>query len=104
MSGRQAPHQYHQYHVQTDQGDSRFFRFQTHSGQFRKETLHPDGSQEGSYGWVDPTGVLRLFHYIADKKGYRITKESHLQLDGDVREEIHEVHEQPAPKRRLGNY
>merc|ERR1719305_604391 len=53
-----------QYHIQTD------------SGQYRKEILRPDGSQEGTYGWVDPNGVLRLFDYIADNFGYRIVKES----------------------------
>ena len=65
-----------EYHIQTDLGDDRFFRFQTHSGQYRKEVLHPDGSQEGTYGWVDPNGVLRLYDYIADNQGYRIVKES----------------------------
>lgn len=65
-----------QYHIQTDLGEGRFFRFQTHTGQYRKETLHPDGSQEGTYGWVDPNGVLRLFDYLADDQGYRIVKES----------------------------
>jgi len=65
-----------QYHIQTDLGEDRFFRFQTHTGQYRKEILRPDGSQEGTYGWVDPNGVLRLFDYIADGLGYRIVKES----------------------------
>lgn len=65
-----------QYHIQTDLGPDRFFRFQTHSGQYRKEILHPDGTQEGTYGWVDPNNVLRLFDYIADGFGYRIVKES----------------------------
>lgn len=35
---------------------------------------HEDGTQEGTYGWVDPNGVLRLFDYIADELGYRITQ------------------------------
>jgi len=65
-----------EYLIQTDLGDDRFFRFQTHSGQYRKEVLKPDGSQEGTYGWVDPNGVLRLYDYIADNQGYRIVKES----------------------------
>jgi len=65
-----------QYHIQTDLGEGRFFRFQTHTGQYRKETLNSDGSQEGTYGWVDPNGVLRLFDYVADNQGYRIVKES----------------------------
>jgi len=61
-----------QYHIQTDQGPERFFRFQTTSGQYRKEQRHLDGSVTGTYGWVDPNGVLRLFDYISDKDGYRI--------------------------------
>ena len=35
---------------------------------------HADGSQEGTYGWVDPNGVLRLYDYIADDLGYRIVQ------------------------------
>merc|ERR1711934_898547 len=70
--GQQAP----QYHIQTDQGADRFFRFQTVSGQYRKEVRHEDGTQEGTYGWVDPNGVLRLFDYVADNLGYRIVQES----------------------------
>merc|ERR1712241_1610707 len=61
-----------QYHIQTDQGPERFFRFQTTSGQYRKEQRHLDGSVTGTYGWVDPNGVLRLFDYISDAGGYRI--------------------------------
>merc|ERR1712045_991128 len=61
-----------QYHIQTDQGPERFFRFQTTTGQYRKEQRHLDGSVTGTYGWVDPNGVLRLFDYISDAGGYRI--------------------------------
>merc|ERR1711936_878443 len=61
-----------QYHIQTDQGPTRFFRFQTLTGQYRKEQRHLDGSVTGTYGWVDPNGVLRLFDYISDDGGYRI--------------------------------
>jgi len=49
-------------------------RFQTASGQYRKEQNHPDGSVTGTYGWVDPNGVLRLFDYVSDNGGYRITR------------------------------
>lgn len=74
---QQAPTDFSaQYHIQTDLGAERFFRFQTHSGQYRKEKLNPDGSVEGTYGWVDPTGILRLYDYVADTAGYRIEKES----------------------------
>merc|ERR1711997_1191190 len=64
-----------QYHIQTDQGPERFFRFQTATGQYRKEQRHLDGSVTGTYGWVDPNGVLRLFDYISDAGGYRIEQE-----------------------------
>ena len=64
-----------QYHIQTDQGPTRFFRFQTLSGQYRREQRHPDGSVTGTYGWVDPNGVLRLFDYISDNQGYRIAQQ-----------------------------
>jgi len=63
-----------QYHIQTDQGPERFFRFQTATGQYRKEQRHLDGSVTGTYGWVDPNGVLRLFDYISDDGGYRIDR------------------------------
>ena len=83
MLCQQAPDQHFasQYHIQTDQGNGRFFIFQTHSGQYRKEILHPDGSQEGTYGWVDPNGVLRLYDYDADNQGYRIVKESIFKVE-----------------------
>ena len=78
-----------QYHIQTDQGPSRFFRFQTLSGQFRKERRHENGDVEGSYGWVDPNGVLRLFDYISDAGGYRIEKQRlfkvSIQIFGQLR-------------------
>ncbi len=44
------------------------------SGQYRKEQQHPDGSVSGTYGWVDPNGVLRLFDYVSDAGGYRIER------------------------------
>jgi len=71
-----------QYHIQTDQGPSRFFRFQTTTGQFRKERRNPDGSVVGSYGWVDPNNVLRLFDYISDAGGYRIEKQRLFKVGG----------------------
>ncbi|OXA55310.1 uncharacterized protein LOC110848481 [Folsomia candida] len=65
-----------QYHIQTDEGKERFFRFQTYNGQYRKERRLDDGTVIGSYGWVDPTGYLRMTDYIADSKGYRVLKNS----------------------------
>ena len=40
--------------------------------------------QVGSYGWVDANGILRVYDYIADDNGYRVTKDSAINLDEDV--------------------
>ncbi|CAH1715431.1 unnamed protein product [Aphis gossypii] len=63
-----------QYHIQTDEGPERYFKYQTISGQYRKERRLQDGSVVGTYGWVDADGYLRLNDYVADSKGYRIVK------------------------------
>lgn len=63
-----------QYHIQTDEGPERYFKYQTLSGQYRKEKRLEDGTVIGSYGWVDSNGYLRLRDYIADGKGYRIVR------------------------------
>ena len=63
-----------QFHIQTDTGDNRFFKYQTWNGSFRKEVTLDDGSVAGSYGWVDANGILRVTEYVSDDKGYRITK------------------------------
>ena len=64
-----------QYHFQNDHGPERGFEFQTLTGQYRREQRHLDGSVTGTYGWVDPNGVLRLFDYISDAGGYRVREE-----------------------------
>ena len=69
-----------QYHIQTDEGDRRFFKYQTWSGQYRKETRLDDGSVVGSYGWIDANGILRVYEYVADDRGYRITKDRAFQV------------------------
>ncbi|KAM7357626.1 uncharacterized protein ACRADG_002902 isoform 1-T2 [Cochliomyia hominivorax] len=63
-----------QYHIQTDEGPERYFRFQTNNGQFRKEKRLQDGTVIGTEAWIDAAGYLRLKDYIADKQGYRILK------------------------------
>ncbi|XP_014209888.1 uncharacterized protein LOC106640379 [Copidosoma floridanum] len=63
-----------QYHVQTDDGPERYFRFQTLNGQYRKEKRLQDGTVVGTEGWLDPLGYLRIKDYIADAKGFRILK------------------------------
>ncbi|XP_059478506.1 uncharacterized protein LOC132198455 [Neocloeon triangulifer] len=76
-----------QYHIQTDEGPERYFRYQTQSGQYRKEKRLEDGTVIGTYGWVDPTGMLLLRDYVADNAGYRIvrTKKVFVGLEGDAK-------------------
>jgi len=61
------------YHIQTDEGPERYFKYQTISGQYRKERRLQDGSVVGTYGWVDADGYLRLNDYVADSKGKSVT-------------------------------
>ncbi|XP_011300544.1 uncharacterized protein [Fopius arisanus] len=63
-----------QYHIQTDEGPERYFRYQTLNGQFRKEKRLEDGTVIGTEGWLDPLGYLRIKDYIADSNGYRILR------------------------------
>ncbi|XP_041976412.1 uncharacterized protein LOC121731127 [Aricia agestis] len=63
-----------QFHIQTDGDDERYFIYQTHNGQYRKERRLKDGSVVGTTGWVGADGYLRLQDYIADDQGYRIYK------------------------------
>ncbi|XP_050538630.1 uncharacterized protein LOC126904035 isoform X2 [Daktulosphaira vitifoliae] len=67
-----------QYHIQTDEGPERYFKYQTISGQYRKERRLHDGSVVGTYGWVDADGYLRLNDYVADSNGYRVVRNKKL--------------------------
>lgn len=64
----------HQYHIQTDEGPERYFRYETDSGQYRKEKRLEDGTIIGTYAWIDADGILRQRDYIADGGGYRILR------------------------------
>lgn len=63
-----------QYHIQTDEGPERYFRYQTDNGQFRKEKRLADGTVTGTDAWIDGLGYLRMKDYIADNEGYRIVR------------------------------
>ncbi|XP_026328983.1 uncharacterized protein LOC113236968 [Hyposmocoma kahamanoa] len=47
----------------------------TGNTQFRTEERYPNGTVAGSYGYVDAWGTPQRYRYIADARGYRITKE-----------------------------
>ncbi|XP_015124196.1 uncharacterized protein LOC107046181 isoform X2 [Diachasma alloeum] len=72
-----------QYHIQTDEGPERYFRFQTLNGQFRKEKRLEDGTVVGTEGWLDPLGYLRIKDYIADSNGYRILRSKKIFVGKD---------------------
>lgn len=87
-----------QYHIQTDEGPERFFRFQTANGQYRKEKRLADGTVIGTEGWLDPLGYLRLKDYIADHEGFRIlrSKMVYVGKDRPIQDAVAETKKQPA--------
>ncbi|XP_012282829.1 uncharacterized protein LOC105701017 isoform X2 [Orussus abietinus] len=72
-----------QYHIQTDEGPERYFRYQTLNGQYRKEKRLEDGTVIGTEGWLDPLGYLRIKDYIADREGFRILKSKTIYVGKD---------------------
>ncbi|XP_076168248.1 uncharacterized protein LOC143147149 isoform X2 [Ptiloglossa arizonensis] len=72
-----------QYHIQTDEGPERHFRFQTLNGQYRKEKRLIDGTVIGTEGWLDPLGYLRLKDYVADNNGFRILRSKMVYVGKD---------------------
>ena len=63
------------YYIQTDEGPNRFFQFSSGpGGQFRRETLLPNGTVVGAYSWRDGRGKTRIYSYTADSRGYRVTQ------------------------------
>ena len=53
-------------------------------GQFRKETILPNGTVVGVYSWKDGWGKTRLYSYTADKRGYRVTQHRIATIDNSV--------------------
>ncbi|XP_078042883.1 uncharacterized protein LOC144473139 isoform X2 [Augochlora pura] len=72
-----------QYHIQTDEGPERHFRYQTLNGQYRKEKRLVDGTVIGTEGWLDPLGYLRLKDYVADSNGFRILRSKMVYVGKD---------------------
>lgn len=87
-----------QYHIQTDEGPERYFRYQTDNGQFRKEKRLQDGTVIGTDAWIDASGYLRQKDYIADDKGYRILKSKTVYVGRDlpIQDAIKSVKNRPA--------
>lgn len=87
-----------QYHIQTDEGPERYFRFQTLNGQYRKEKRLADGTVIGTEGWLDPLGYLRLKDYIADHEGFRIlrSKMVYVGKERPIQDAVAEAKKVPA--------
>ncbi|XP_066583112.1 uncharacterized protein [Prorops nasuta] len=87
-----------QYHIQTDEGPERFFRYQTQNGQYRKEKRLADGTVVGTEGWLDALGYLRLKDYIADHEGFRIlrSKMVYVGRDRPIQDALAEAKKVPA--------
>ncbi|XP_065331652.1 cuticle protein 19.8-like [Cloeon dipterum] len=49
--------------------------------QFKEETRKPDGTVRGSYGLVEPDGNVKIVHYVADDKGFRVHIENSAKPD-----------------------
>ena len=41
----------------------------------------------GSYGWIDANGILRIYEYVADDQGYRVTKDRAFQVEDNATKE-----------------
>lgn len=48
LDGYSAQQDPDQFHIQTDEDDDRYFLYQTHNGQYRKERRLKDGSVVGN--------------------------------------------------------
>ena len=55
-----------QFHIQTDEGDNRFFKYQTWNGSFRKEVTLEDGSVVGRYALLSDCFVFRGRNFLTD--------------------------------------
>ncbi|XP_058466927.1 uncharacterized protein LOC131439655 [Malaya genurostris] len=87
-----------QYHIQTDEGPERYFKYQTDNGQYRKEKRLQDGTVIGTDAWIDASGYLRQKDYIADDKGYRILKSKTVYVGRDlpIQDAMKSVKNRPA--------
>lgn len=66
------------YHIENHKGAGSYkFGYDTGSGpsqSFRQEERDPDGNVRGRYGYVDPTGTLRVVEYKAGVGGFQVLR------------------------------
>jgi len=91
----------HPYHIQTDQGQSRFFQFSSGpGGQYRQESRLPNGTVVGSYSWKDQKGRTRLYMYMADIAGYRVLEKDIMLKDNSIDEDTNHSDIKYDPRKR----
>jgi len=91
----------HPYHIQTDQGQSRFFQFSSGAGgQYRQETRLPNGTVVGSYSWKDEKGRTRLYMYMADMAGFRVLEKDIMLEDNSIDEDTDHSKIKYDPRKR----
>ncbi|CAH0559530.1 unnamed protein product [Brassicogethes aeneus] len=66
-------------HKQALNHDGNFkYLFTSENGLAQGESIAPDGSRNGGYSYVDPTGRKIVVKYTAGKEGFRILEADHL--------------------------
>lgn len=66
-------------HKQALNHDGNFkYLFTSENGLAQGESIAPDGSRNGGYSYVDPTGRKISVKYTAGKEGFRILEADHL--------------------------
>jgi hypothetical protein len=64
-----------------DHGSDGNFRYNT-GNQFHYEKVLPNGQRQGKYGYVDPFGIFRQFHYNTSPDGGGINVEKEYRYVG----------------------
>ncbi len=66
-------------HKQALAGDGAFnYAFAGDNGIKQGETIHPDGTRNGAYSYVDPNGETISVKYTAGKDGFKILQGDHI--------------------------
>ncbi|KAJ8983022.1 hypothetical protein NQ317_014319, partial [Molorchus minor] len=87
-------------HKQALNHDGNFkYLFTSENGLAQGESIAPDGSRNGGYSYVDPTGRKISVKYTAGKEGFRILEADHLPKAPQPVAPIPAApqHQQPAP-------
>lgn len=68
------------------------FAFAGDNGIKQGETIHPDGTRNGAYSYVDPNGETISVKYTAGKDGFKILQGDHIPRPSIVSPQIASLH------------